>query len=100
MAPRPEAGARRRGRLAQLLPADRPHHLLAVVARADLAVLQRARRARLIDALESRFPETTVFDRQAISLLIIGPVIFMLARTAPGRDLQDPAFRSEDPGGP
>lgn len=51
---------------------------------------------RFVDALESRFPQTTAFDRQAISLLIIGPVIFMLARTGRVETYREPAFSSDD----
>lgn len=51
---------------------------------------------KFLAALKDRFPEATDFQRQAVSLLIIGPVIFMLARTGRVETYNSPAFSSDD----
>lgn len=51
---------------------------------------------KFVAALKSRFPDASDFQRQAAALLIVGPVIFVLARTGRVETLSSPAFKSDD----
>lgn len=51
---------------------------------------------KFVAGLKDRFPEATEFQCQAASLLIVGPVIFMLARTGRVETFSSPAFSSND----
>lgn len=51
---------------------------------------------KFVAALRDRFPDATEFQCQAASLLIVGPVIFVLARTGRVETFSSPAFTSND----
>ncbi len=51
---------------------------------------------RFVEGLKTRYPDISDFQAQAISLLLVGPVIYILARTGRIETFSAPAFGSDD----